>query len=171
MKSTEMKYNRRLYAPDAASDKLESNLQQTREALEKVFENYKTEKADHKGNIRESNLTQEQTKGLRDLKEETKANAVVMPTDKTMGLSIESKESYKTAAAEHIKEDEVVTEKTRKKTEAEFNAMGKAMLRFLRAGCGRKTDDRLKESMLTENVMLPPLSLYGKDHKPDIDPV
>ena len=37
-----------------------------------------------------------------------------MPTDKTMGLSVESKESYKAAAEVHIKDDEVVTEKSRK---------------------------------------------------------
>ena len=45
------------------------------------------------------------------------------------------------------------------------------MIRFLRVGSARNTDDRIKEAMLTENVMLPPLSLYGKDHKPEIDPV
>ena len=88
-----------------------------------------------------------------------------------MGLSIESKENYKAAAEEHIKEDDILTEKQRKHTEAEFNALGKAMIRFLEVGKGRKHDDRIKEAMLTENVMLPPLSLYGKDHKPDTDAV
>ena len=170
-KATDMKFNRRLYAPNAAPEKLESNLQQTREALEKVFEKYKTEKADDEGNIRESNLSEGQLKGLRDLKEMTKGDAVVMPTDKTMGLSVESIESYKAAAAVHVETDEVVTDKIRKNVEAEFNATGKAMLRFLEVGRARKPDDRIKEAMLTENAMLPPLSLYGKDHKPNIDPV
>ena len=40
-----------------------------------------------------------------------------MSTEKTMGLSIESKESYKAAAEEHIKDDEKITEKVRKQTE------------------------------------------------------
>ena len=62
-------------------------------------------------------------------------------------------------------------EKVRKQTEAEFNSIGKAMIRFLKVGDGRKHDDRIKEAMLTENVMLPPLSLYGKDHKPNADVV
>ena len=171
MKATDMKFNRRIFAPNAAKEKLESNLQQTREALENVFEKYKSEKADKKGVLRETNLTEGQTKGLKQLKEKTKGESVVMPTDKTMGLSIESKESYKAAAAVHIVEDEIVTEKVRKKVEAEFNATGKAMIRFLGVGGARKADDRIKEAMLTENVMLPPLSLYGKDHKPEIDPV
>ena len=168
-KATEMKFNRRLYAPNAAPEKLESNLQQTREALEDVFEKYKKEKADDEGNIRESNLTPSQIKGLQELKEKTKDNLVVMPTDKTMGLSVETKESYKAAAEEHIKNDEKVSEKVRKHTEAEFNSIGKAMIRFLEVGGGRKHDDRIKEAMLTENVMLPPLSLYGKDHKINAD--
>ena len=168
-KATDMKFNRRLYAPNAAPEKLESNLQQTREALEEVFEDYKKERTDDKGNIRESNLTDIQRKGLRELKEMTRDKAVIMPTDKTMGLSVEPRESYKAAAEVHIKDDIVITEKARKQTESEFNALGKAMIRFLKVGKGRKHDDRIKEAMLTENVMFPPLSLYGKDHKPDMD--
>ena len=42
------------------------------------------------------------------------------------------------------------------------------MLRFLEVGEGRKHDNRIKESILTENSMLPPLLLSGKDHKPNI---
>ena len=159
-KATDMKYNRQLYAPNAAPDKLEVNLQQTREALEDIHEKYKAERADEKGNIRESNLSKEQVKGLNDLHKKTKEDSVVMPTDKTTGLSIESKESYKAAAEEHIKNDDIVNEKTRKHTEAEFNSIVKAMLRFLRVGAGRKHNDRIKEAILTENVMLPSLSHY-----------
>ena len=102
-KATDMKFNRRLYAPNAAPEKLESNLQQTREALEEVFEKYKKEKADEKGNIRESNLTGNQMKGLLELKEKTKVDLVIMPTDKTLGLSAESKESYKRATRKLLK--------------------------------------------------------------------
>ena len=108
IKATDMKFNRRIYAPNAAPEKLESNLQQTKEALEEVFEKYKKEKADEKGNIRETNLTDSQAKGLRELKEKTKKGLVVMPTDKTMGLSIETKESYKAAAEVHVKDDEKI---------------------------------------------------------------
>ena len=43
------------------------------------------------------------------------------------------------------------------------------MFRFQRVGSGRKHDNHIKEAIMTENVMLPPLSLYGKDHKPNID--
>ena len=168
-KATDMKFNRRIFAPNAAPIKLKSNLQQTKEALEEVFETYKKEKADSKGNIHNTNLTTNQSKGLTELKKKMKEDLVVMPTDKTMGLSVETKESYKAAAEIHIKEDEKVKEKERKHTEAEFNSMGKAVIRFLAVGGGRKQDDRIKEAMLTENVMLPPLSLYGKDHKPNLD--
>ena len=103
IKATKMKFNRRIYAPNAAPEKLESNLQQIREALENIFEKYKREKADKDGNIRESNLTEREMKGLRDLKEQTKGDGAVMATDKRMGLSRESKESYKVAAAQRQK--------------------------------------------------------------------
>ena len=42
------------------------------------------------------------------------------------------------------------------------------MLRFLEVGEGRKHDDRIKEAIFTENTILPPLLLSGKDHKPSI---
>ena len=47
-------------------------LQYAKEALEEVFENYKKERADEKGNIRESKLTDNQAKGLMELKEKIK---------------------------------------------------------------------------------------------------
>ena len=62
--------------------------------------------------------------------------------------------------SELVKKKIPLNEKTRKHTEAEFNSIGKAMLHFLRVGAGRKHDDRIKEAMLTENVMLPSLSHY-----------
>ena len=37
LKATDLRYNRRLYAPKAAEHKLETNLQQTKIALEEVF--------------------------------------------------------------------------------------------------------------------------------------
>ena len=77
-KAADMKYNRRIYAPNAASDKYESNLQQTRDALEDVFEKYKVERADEKGNIRESNLSKDRLQGLIALKEKTKVDCVVI---------------------------------------------------------------------------------------------
>ena len=71
-RATYMMFNRRLYAPNAANDKLEFNLQQTIEALEDIHEKYKAEQADEKGNIRVSNLSTDQSKGLRDLQTKTK---------------------------------------------------------------------------------------------------
>ena len=70
-----------------------------------------------------------------------------------MGLSAETKESYKAAAEEHIKDDEKVSEKVRKHTEAEFDSIGKAMITFLEVGGGRKHDDRIKEAILREAIL------------------
>ena len=38
----------------------------------------------------------------------------MMVTDKTMCLSVESKESYKAAAKVHVKDDEIIWERTKK---------------------------------------------------------
>ena len=166
-KATELKYNRRIYAPKAAENKLETNLQQTKVALDETFRKFMNEKCGKKGKLRQSNETEVIKKGVKDLKGD---GLVVMPTDKTGALSVETNESYKEAAKVHIKDDESVNEKVRKNTEAKFNGIAKAMVRFLRVGAANPADERITEAVTTSNTMLPPLSLFGKDHKPSVDP-
>ena len=93
-----------------------------------------------------------------------------MPTDKTSGLSYETKESYKLAAEEHIKNDEIVLDKTRKNIESTFNGIGKGLLRFLMVGESRKHDDRMVEAVTTHNTTVPTMSMTGKDHEEILDP-
>ena len=93
-----------------------------------------------------------------------------MATDKTNGLSYETKDSYKLAAKDHIKDNKIVSDKTRKNIEANYNGIGKGMLRFLRVGEARKQDNRLVEAVTTHNTTVPTLKLTGKDHKHIEDP-
>ena len=51
-RASDMKYKMRLFAPKAASEKLKSNLQQLREAMDEIFYTYKEEVANKNGNIR-----------------------------------------------------------------------------------------------------------------------
>ena len=95
---------------------------------------------------------------------------VIMPTDKTNGLSYETKESYKLAAKEHIEHDTVVSDKTRKNIETNFNGISKGLNRFLRVGESRKHDDRIIEAAITHNTTVPTMKLTGKDHKAVEDP-
>ena len=162
-----MKYNRRVYAPKAAEHKLETNLQQTKAGLEEVFDKYMKDNCDKKGDIRNGNLTESMKKGIKDLRE---GGGVVMPTDKTGGLSYETKDSYLKAAKDHVDEDVEITEKVRKNTEAQYNGIGKALLRCLRVGESYPSDDRFVQAITVSNSLLPTLSLSGKDHKPITDP-
>ena len=56
-----------------------------------------------------------------------------MPTDKTDGISfqIETIESYKLAAEEHVKDDATISEKERKHIDANYNGIAIAMNQFL----------------------------------------
>ena len=71
-KARDMKFNRRLYVPKAAPEKLESNLQQFREAMDKTFDNYKHEHADKNGNLLENNLTNNQIQSVVQFRERIK---------------------------------------------------------------------------------------------------
>ena len=94
--------------------------------------------------MRESNLDSDLKEGLKGLKQKVKlGEGIVMPTDKTDGLSFETVKSYKLAAEEHVKNDKTISEKDRKHTEAEYNGIAKATSRFLRVGEGRKHDGRI----------------------------
>ena len=105
--------------------------------------------------------------GLKGLREKVKEDGegVIMPTDKTNGLSYETKESYNSAAQEHIKNDTVVDYKTRKNIEANYNGISKGLNRFLRVGESRKHDDRFVEAAITHNTTVPTMKLTAKDHK------
>ena len=126
IRATELKYNDRVYPPKAAEHKLETNLQQTKSALEEVFSKYINENCDRKGELEKS---------------------------KTGSLSFETKHSFLAGVEPHIGEDE------------DFNGIGRAMTRFLRVGKARRADRRIIEVMMTTNITLPVVSLYGKDHK------
>ena len=56
--------------------------------------------------MRESNLDNDLKEGLKGPKQKVKlGEGIVMPTDKTDGLSFETVKSYKLAAEEHVKND------------------------------------------------------------------
>ena len=65
-----------------------------------------------------------------------------MTTDKTTGLSYETKDNYRLAATSQLKDDKVLVYKTRKNFEVNYNAIGKGALRFLKVGQSRKHDNR-----------------------------
>ena len=101
-KATELKFNRRLHPPDAAEKKLEANLQQTKTMLQEVTNKYIKQKCDKNGDLKDSNLDNDLKEGLRSLKQKVKTGeGIVMPTDKTDGLSFETVKGYKIAAEEH----------------------------------------------------------------------
>ena len=93
------------------------------------------------------------SKGIKSLQKKVKdGEGIVMPTDKTDGMSFETVESYKLAANVHIKEDETISEKERKHVEAEYIGIAKAMTWFLRVGEGNRPDGRIVEAVTMHNV-------------------
>ena len=80
IRATELKYNTRVYPPKAAEHKLETNLQQTKSALEEVFAKYTNENCDKKGELKNSNVTINIKEGIEELKKKVKeGDGVCMP--------------------------------------------------------------------------------------------
>ena len=76
-----------------------------------------------KGNVKPSNLTEEQQQGLSSLKRKKKDHDIVIfETDKSKRFACDSIENYTRLGATHIANDEVVEEETRKQFEKEVNA-------------------------------------------------
>ena len=82
-----------------------------------------------------------------------------MTTDKTNGLSFETKDNYKLAATPHLRNDEIVSGKARESLENNFIVIGKRTLSFLKVGTARKHDDRLIEAVVTHNTLVPIMKL------------
>jgi hypothetical protein len=112
-------------------------------------------------------MTKEEEKDLDKLRK--RRDIVMMESDKSGKVTIETPDSYIKAANKHIENDAEITEKEEKKIEESFNAHGRVLSRVFRLGEAHNHEARVIEAMTTERVEAPVLHLLGKDHKKGYD--
>ena len=172
LRSTDLPCNSFVHLPDALEESEEIKVQNMKRELIKATEDYIMEQKEKRnqdpGRV---NLTKEETKGLKQLKE--REDIVIFQTDKSGRFAVDTHENYILATTPHVENDIVVDEKEHDEVQRMANAHTAMWLRFSKAGeCSRSDSEynRIKSSLKVNNHGYAPLYTLRKDHKKAEDP-
>ena len=99
---TDLKINKRVMLTDPRPAGEEATLLVRRGRLIEVAKKYISKRCDKKGEVIESNLSEQERRGLKKLKERAKSGKVVIrPTDKSHKLCISTMENYREPGRPH----------------------------------------------------------------------
>ena len=160
MRGTHLRFNKRIKLPNAVDEETEVNMHSLKTRLQRVTSEYiQTCPSD-------KTLTEDESRGLRSLKERVKRKEVVVyQTDKSGRFSIDTLENYKESGTPHIRGDPVITMKEHRDMECTINAHANAWVRMINAGYNQNDTDRIRRNVYISDSHPPPLYTTRKDHK------
>ena len=165
LRATNLPTCTRLKVPKPGSVREEAVMSGLKEKLMDEIRNYVKEECNEKG-WPESNLTQSEQAGLRELREKIdKKEIVVFKTDKSGKLAVDTPENYSEAITVHTANDEEIDDSKLRKIETSMNDHLRQLNKIFEVGAKWNHQDRVAEASTSTNVPAP--SLYGlrKDHK------
>ena len=143
----------------------EALLEIRRQTQATVFKEYVKENCDEKGR-QKSNLTKQQTAGLKKLKKRVAdGEIIVCQTDKSGRLCVMPMELYIEAGDTHVSKDMVVDDKFVRGTQKKLNGHVAMWIKCLNMGENWEHTDRLRQTQINHSCLVPPLYLLIKDHK------
>ena len=163
---TDVKGNSRVILPKRMRNfETEAKLEMFRVESKGVFKQFLAEKC-RKNGAQKSNLTKSQLKGLKSLKTRLKdGELVVVPTDKTGNFAVLTRETYLVSGMKHTRGDIEVGWKEVEEAQKEVNGHVAMILKIFRVGEYWGHVDRVRETMLGNDMTVCPISLLYKDHK------
>ena len=163
---TDLPTNRRTTIPPPGKVKEKIVYANMKSRIDTVRENYVKKKCDDKGNIKASNIDTKTKQGIRSLQDRAKkGELLVVPSDKSGKLCVNSVENYVAAMEPHIKNDPVITLSDKNTTERVLNGTTLQLGRILRMGENHNHWDRTKQALTNKKGHVPVLSGMEKDHK------
>ena len=173
LRPTDLPFNKRVFLPSPLHEDTEVGLRNLKvkllEATSQYIERNRNAATEH------SNLTATEKTGLKELRSGRNRDLIIFQTDKSGRFSVDTKENYKRACDEHIRNDRVITEEEHLKCQETINGHSILWCRILRAGecadtSGARGTDRVKNNLLVEHSDTAPLYGLRKDHKVAEDP-
>ena len=156
----------RLLEPAKAKPSQEAVLLNLKDDLMKVVHNYREEHT--KDGLPRSNLSKDETKGLRKIKARIKNQEVVcFSTDKSGKMSLDSTQNYQEAIRVHTTSDPIIDTKTLDSFENILNDHMMHFNKMFSIGSGTSNGNRYRITLASKSTNVAPPSLYGlrKDHK------
>ena len=156
---TDMKHCRRTFPPRPVSATKAAILSNFKFRVCEVTRGYMSDNCDERGNIKESNITREERAGLKSIQRKVKDQEwIVMPTDKSGRLTVNTKRNYLERMEPHMNGDTAVTLDDRHKMESEMNGRSTQWGRILQLGnnwnnAGGQHWCRVKAALRTRSCM------------------
>ena len=106
-----------------------------KEMWKNVYNKFKKERCNEKGEIKEKNLTKEEIIGMKKLKKRKKeGRTVVVTSDKGKKMTISTIECYERQGRKQIKDDRKVEEKEKKKDVRGLDELGRQVAEIFKVG-------------------------------------
>ena len=168
LRVTDAPFNRRVGVPKAMNENIETVLANLKLEATEVFEKFVDKNCDKHGNILKKNLTKGETAGIKSLKEKiNNSEALVLPTDKSGKLSINSRENYINRMEPHFANDKIISWDEKEKISHLLNGHTLQLGRILKLGDKWQHWDRFKTGLRNYLCHIPVLYGCWKDHKPN----
>ena len=166
MRVTELPTCRRVMLPDPQEESIEIEMRSMTQRLKDAVSGYKSEFCDRKGKIKQDNLSTKERIGLEECKNSTKEGGqVYMVTDKSMKMSVDSRENYMNEMKNHVRGDTQMEKKDVDNTERVMSGHAIMWARILEVGEDWRHWMRVKSAMVNYGGSIPPLYGMRKDHK------
>ena len=131
----------------------------------KIHQEYLDKQCDKKGN-QPLNLSYNQRAALFTLKKKVReGDLVILNTDKTGKLAAVSKDTYKQMGMKHTAGDQVITRGEAAQIQRELNGHVSMFNQMTGLGKDWGQVDRMRETLINQSALVPPLYLTVKDHK------
>ena len=90
---------------------------------------------------------------------------VILETDKTSKFAAVSREKYLAMGAKHVKGDLVISRMEAERVQREANGHVSMFGKMMGIGSAWGHEARIRESLIQESCVVPPMKLLVKDHK------
>ena len=174
MKATDIPTVQRLYPPKPGTIRQEKILENIKMKMLNTVMDYKDKYCDDKGNIKNSNLSNEENDGLKEIKECIKKKEIIVSTtDKSGRFVVDKPKNYENAIEEHTKNDIMIDDNKVKQVEHKLNLHMRQFNKIFQVGTTLGQDNKNRVTGATISTNTPPPPLYGlrKDHKLPTDEI
>ena len=164
-RATDLKECARITLPKPLSTDQEALLEMRKNTQKRIFEEYMRKHVDKNG-TQETNLSQEQEKGLKSLQKKIhNGELIIIKTDKSSKFAVTNQQEYIRMGQEHTQGDIEIDRQEIIRIEENLNGHSRAWSQIWGAGEDHNHSSRIMTSKVTHSENVADMYLMYKDHK------
>ncbi|MCP3678952.1 MAG: hypothetical protein GY782_01110, partial [Gammaproteobacteria bacterium] len=163
---TDLPQNSKVFLPPPLPATTEAGLAVKKQKLMSTLDQFMEKNCDSKGKQRASSLNASQKQGLASLKRRSKEGELfILETDKTNKFAAVDQDTYLKMGGKHTDKDLVISPQEAEAVQAEANGHVSMWIKMLGMGEAWGHGPRIRESLIQQSCVVPPMKLLVKDHK------